>query len=107
MSVAEIKRIKMILKACNYDSVQYVQDGDNFHTRYFLQKSKLVSGGFNWIFPKTFSDNRAVCQNVNAYFFIGDNLGASMDSRYFGPVMEDQILSLVIFNLKIGKRTFP
>lgn len=52
------------------------------------------------------SDYGEITLKNNEYFILGDNRLVSKDSRYFGPVTEDEILGKVIFRLfpfnKIG-----
>ena len=45
------------------------------------------------------SDYEEITLDDDEYFILGDNRPISKDSRYFGPVKEDEIIGKVIFRL--------
>ena len=45
------------------------------------------------------SDYEEITLDDDKYFILGDNRPISKDSRYFGPVKEDEIIGKVIFRL--------
>ena len=45
------------------------------------------------------SDYEEITLDYDEYFILGDNRPISKDSRYFGPVKEDEIIGKVIFRL--------
>ena len=45
------------------------------------------------------SDYEEITLGDDEYFILGDNRPISKDSRYFGPVKEDEIIGKVIFRL--------
>ena len=45
------------------------------------------------------SDYDKITLKDDEYFILGDNRPISKDSRYFGPVKEDEIIGKIIFRL--------
>ena len=45
------------------------------------------------------SDYEEITLDDDEYFILGDNRPISKDSRYFGPVKEDEIIGKIIFRL--------
>jgi signal peptidase I len=48
------------------------------------------------------SEQRAHAISAGAVFLLGDNAGASIDSRYFGPVIEQDVVGRVLLMLPAG-----
>ena len=71
----------------------------NGYTRTYLTNWQPVK-----LSPKDICRNKTIYNLVNdQYFFVGDNLSNSLDSRHLGPIKSEDIIAMSLYKFQLNE----
>jgi signal peptidase I len=90
-----------VIFVINHNSILYetINKNDVVLIEEILIRKKILIKRVNKIINKTKLENDSFTKNSqskNLYYILGDNVSCSIDSRYFGPVPEENIIGKAV-----------